>query len=280
MIQRLQSIYSPKVTKITVPLVFLIFAFTFDGYAQRWVMGSRILALGQSGVAIPDQQWAVFNNPAMLSSEDPSVSFYGVRYYGFSELTDMTAAINYPTKWGVVAAGAHQYGFDLFRESRFRLGYKYEWKDFHAGLVMNYTHVAIGGDYGSAGALGVDLGIAAMLLPKLWMGMRATNINNPKLGAAEEELDREFAIGLSYKLSDIALFTSDLVKDVRYPLSYRGGVEITMIDNLVGRVGVSTKPTTFSAGFGYHTDRWGINIAAQRDEILGLSPGLDFNVSW
>ncbi|MDZ7683242.1 MAG: hypothetical protein U5J63_16440 [Fodinibius sp.] len=74
------------------------------------------------------------------------------------------------------------------------------------------------------------------------------------------------SIGLSYQLSDIALFTTDVVKDVQFPISYRGGVEVTIIEELVGRAGITTEPQTFSAGFGYAGSFWKANVAVQRHE--------------
>jgi hypothetical protein len=131
--------------------------------------------------------------------------------------------------------------------------------------------------------LGIDVGLAAPIISGLWIGAKATNINQPEYGSLNnEKLPRELSIGLSYKLSDRALFTTDIVKDVQFPISYRGGIEVSIIDNLVGRVGTTTEPLTFSGGFGYGMDFWAINIAVQRHEnrVLGYSPAIDFKVIW
>jgi hypothetical protein len=143
--------------------------------------------------------------------------------------------------------------------------------------------VAQGGGYGSAGALGVDVGVVAPILQDLWIGAKATNINQPEYGSRnDEKLPRELSIGLSYRLSDIALFTTDVVKDVQFPFSYRGGVEVTIIDHLVGWAGVTTEPQTFSLGFGYSGSFWSANVGVQRHEnrVLGYSPAIDFKIIW
>lgn len=246
-------------------------------------LGARELAMGQSTTALPDSPWSVFSNPAMLSAEHAGVSFYGVRYYGLSEISDIAASIVYPTEIGVLAAGAHRYGFDLFSESRLRIGYKNAVAGFHYGIIFNYSHVKQGGGYGSAGAFGIDLGLAAPILPDLWLGAKATNINRPTYGSRnEEELPRSLSIGLCYRLSDIALFSTEVLKDVRFPLSYRGGIEVTVIGGLVTRAGITTAPQTFSAGFGYAGPFWGANVAVQRHEnsVLGYSPAIDFYIIW
>lgn len=249
---------------------------------SQTVLGARSLGLGESSAALTGNVWSVFANPAMMDTTR-SVAFYGVRNFGFTELTDISAATVIPTSFGVGGIGLHRFGDDLFSENRFRLAYKNSFMGFHYGGVINYTSNSIEG-YGSDGALGVDVGLAAQPLDGLWIGGVATNVNQPTLGeegeGEGEELIRTLAFGLSYKILDRALFTSDVVKDVRFPASYRGGLEIYIIEGLTGRVGVTTEPTTFTFGMGYETRNWGINLAVQKHQILDLSPGVDLKVNW
>ena len=266
------------------PLLVLLVVPSHPSRAQA-TLGARAIAVGQATTALPENESSVFENPAMISEKQASVSFFGIRYYGLAELTDMSAIINLPTKIGVIGAGAHRYGNDLFNENRLRLAYKNSFKRFYYGLALNYNHVTQGGGYGSFGALGVDAGIAAAITPSLWIGAKATNLNRASYGEINdivEEIPRNLSIGFSFKLSDLALFTTDVLKDVNFPLSYRGGVEVTVIDHLKARAGITTKPQTFSAGFGYSTKSWGANVVVQKHEVqaLGYSPGLDFQISW
>lgn len=268
-----------------IMLVFgLMLADTGSVYGQV-VLGARPISLGQATTALPENEWSVFENPAMTSGQQRSVSFFGIRYYSLPELTDVAAVVTYPTKIGVIGGGAHRYGNDLFSESRIRLTYKNSYQNFHYGAALNYNHVAQGGGYGSFGALGIDVGIAALIIDNLWIGAKATNINQAQYGEINnivEEVPRNLSIGFSYRLSGVALFTTDVVKDVSFPISYRGGIEIDIIENLNARAGITTAPQTFAGGFGYNTSRWGFNFVVQRHEesALGYSPGLDFNISW
>lgn len=253
---------------------------TVDKSYSQSVMGARAVALGQASTALPNTEWSVFANPAMMSTDRRTISFFGIRYYGFSEITDMAASVNYPFKYGAIGAGAHRYGFDLFSKNRVRVTYKNAFQNFHYGATLNYSHVSQGGGYGSAGAIGVDLGIAASLFEGAWIAAKATNINQPEYGNIDEVLPRELAVGFSYLLSEVALVTSEVVKDVRFPISYRGGVEIPIFENFYGRAGITTEPTTFSGGFGYAGGMWKINVAAQNHIELGISPGLDLSIEW
>lgn len=255
----------------------------YGGLKAQAVLGARELAMGQATTALPGSAFSLFTNQAMVPEDVRSVSFYGVRYYGLAEITDMAAAVTYPAKIGIISAGMHRYGYDLFNESRIRIGYKNIYKTFRFGIVANYSHVMQGGGYGNAGAIGLDVGMAAPVVPGLWIAMKATNINQPEYGSRNnEELPREMSIGFSYRLTSGVLFSSDLVKDVQFPVSYRFGVEATVIEHLRAMAGVTTSPQTFSAGFGYRRTTWGAHVGVQRHEnaVLGYSPAIDFNIRW
>lgn len=269
--------------RVALSAAFLLLYLGSQKVNAQVVIGARELAMGQSGTALEGTTWAMFANPAMMPENQRNVSFFGVRHFGLAEITDMAMSLTHPTKVGVIGIGAHRYGFDLFSENRLRLGYKNSFVGFHYGAIFNYSHVVQGGGYGSAGAFGVDVGVAAPIIPDLWIGAKATNINQPEYGSRNnEKLPRELSIGLSYQLSEMALFTTDVVKDVQFPISYRGGVEITIIEGFIGRAGIVTAPQMFTAGFGYSGSLLSANIAVQRheDQVLGYSPAIDFKISW
>jgi len=262
-------------------LLFLIAALHIlkpEPMTAQNVMGAKHLAMGQAGVAIPSSNWSVFSNVALIPTNENNVSFYGFRYVGIAEITDMAATFNYQTAIGTLGAGIHRYGFNLFSENRFIIGYKNNLGHFHYGASFTYTHVYQGGMYGSAGAAGIDTGLAAEILDGLWFGARATNINQPSYGDTDESLPRELAAGISYRLTPEALIAAEVVKDVMFPLSFRTGVQFEMIESLFARAGITTQPETYSLGFGYIADRWEVNIAIQQHNPLGLSPALDLGI--
>ncbi|MCH8485282.1 MAG: hypothetical protein LAT75_00350 [Candidatus Cyclonatronum sp.] len=245
-------------------------------YAQQ-VLGARQVGMGQAVTAAGDGAWAVFANPALSAGSPRSVSFYGIRNYGFAELTDAAMAATYQVLGGVAASGLHTYGDELYRETRLRLGYSYGYAGFYAGFALNYTHLLIQG-YGSAGAAAIDIGLAWEVIPELRFGARAANLNRGRAGEAREELPAEFALGLAYTISEKALFALDAVKDVRFPLAFRAGLEMELSHAFVLRGGLTTAPQTFSAGAGYRFANFHINLVAQQHYVLGWSPGLDLTL--
>ncbi|NGP75909.1 hypothetical protein G3570_04640 [Balneolaceae bacterium YR4-1] len=241
--------------------------------------------MGRATTAITESDWSLFANPAMISTSYTGISFFGVRYYGLDELTDLAVAVVLPSAIGSLAFGAHRFGDEFYNESRLRIGYKNEYQGFHFGLVANYNHLAIGGGYGSAGAIGLDVGIAAMILNGLWVAAKAVNINQPTYGkykGLSEELARDLSIGLSYQIADLLLFSIEAVKDIRFPISYRAGIDAKILGSFRGRAGVTTEPVTLAGGFGISSKSWAVNIGVQQHEnpILGMSPAMDFRLSW
>jgi hypothetical protein len=268
--------------------LFLVMGFLFKvipAYSQA-TLGARAIALGQATSALPNSTWSVFENVAMIGEKRAHASFYVMPHYGLADLTDIAAVVTYPTKYGVLGGGIYRFGNDLFNESRIRVVYENSYQYFHYGAAFNYNHVLQGGGYGSVGAFGIDVGISALITDGLWIGAKATNINQPAYGRTannyREDLPRNLSIGLSYQLSGVALFTTDVVKDVDFPLSYRAGIEMKIIQDLKARVGITTAPQTFSAGFGYNTKTIGADIVVQKhsESALGYSPGIDVNIAW
>lgn len=266
---------------ISLFILTLSVAFCFGLFSKieaQSVMGAKSISMGQSGVALPESEWSVFNNSALLSTERNTVSFYGFRYVGIAEITDMAAAATVQTNVGTIGVGIHRYGFNLFHENRFLLAYKNSEDRFHYGATVSYIHIFQGEDYGSADAFGLDLGLAAEITESLWMGARATNVNQPAYGSSDEDLPRELAAGFSYKPASSAQITAEIVKDINFPLSFRTGMEFEIFTSFFTRAGISTKPSTYSFGFGYGSERWAVNFALQQHNPLGMSPALDLSI--
>jgi hypothetical protein len=244
--------------------------------SAQGTMGSRVFSLGQSGTALTNDHWALFQNPSLMKTDDYAVSFYGMRFAGMEELTDLAFTLSLGSRIGTAGIGLHHFGFELYRETRFRIGYSNQIDLFHYGAALTYYHVEQGEGYGSAGAVGIDFGLAAQLGNRILFGAAATNLNRPAYGNSNEELYRALALGISYQMTDEILFLFDIVKDARFPASIRSGIETEIISGFCLRAGITTEPLTWSAGFGFKTGRVSVNIAVQNHDPLGISPAVDF----
>ncbi len=258
----------------------LILILTDRSASAQSTLGAAPLAMGQSGVALADSEWSVFNNIALMPTDHNHISFYGYQFAGIAEITDMALAGTFQTGLGTLGIGLHRYGFNLFHENRFLAGYKYSEGNVHFGVSASYTHLYQGEGYGSAGAPGFHLGIAAEPVQNVVVGIRTTHINQPSYGNTDEELPREVAGGISYSLANESVITAELVKDVRFPVSFRSGVQFRLIPSFFARAGLTTEPSSWSGGFGYQPKPWTINIAIQQHNPLGLSAAFDFSLTF
>lgn len=279
MIQRPKSIYTLLLVGILTFLYLTVGRVKL--LSAQVIMGARGVGMGKAVTSLPHYEWSSFANPAMMPEQLSQVSFYGIRNYGLVELTDLAATGSVSSKIGVLGLGLHRFGDELFNETRIRGIYKKSYEGVHAGVAINYSSIAFGGETlsQSFSAIGVDVGVATQIVKNLWMGARATNVNRPEYGPGED-LPRELAAGFSYRLAEKALFSADVVKDVRFPVSYRSGVEVEIIDQLFGRVGFTTEPDTYSFGFGYNFSDLAFGFAAEQHSVLGLSPAVDVTIAF
>lgn len=259
--------------------VFFLLCLTVDVVAQP-VMGARGIAMGQAVTGMPNSGWAVFNNPAMMPDSSSDVAFYAMRYYGLKVLTDYSASMSLHTDIGTIGAGAHTYGYKLFRKSRFRIAYKWQIGRFRMGLAVNYSEIVIPSPYGSAGSTGIDAGLGVRLWPGGWLGADAVNINRPKLGKSKEELPRNLSAGISSSLFGRGIISVEVYKDISFPVSIRAGLEMDPVRIFRIRGGITTKPQTFSVGIGLVTSFWNIDITVQKHRWLGWSPGAGMTLHW
>lgn len=252
----------------------------------QWTMGARAIALGQAHTALADDSWAVFHNPAALPGEDVIVSFFSIRYYGMRELEDHAAAVTVPgppflrsdTRRVAFGAGVHTYGFELFRETRARLAVAAGFDRLRAGFSASYVHIRIQ-DYGSRGSPVFDAGVVANLTDSFQVGYRIAHLLQSADDESETDLHpAEMAGGISWNGIRGLLVTADLVKDSLHPLTLRSGLEMELPGRLFLRGGWTSRPFTWAAGAGFGLDRIRGNLAVQKHEVLGLSPGFDIQI--
>jgi len=246
-------------------------------------MGARSVAMGQAHTALSADAWALFHNPASMDTEKTILGFFAIRYYGLKELEDQAAVLSMPLqpfrRWNrldiSLAAGFHTYGFDLYRETRAISGAALRFERLRIGFSANYVHIRIDG-YGSRGSPVFDAGMVADLGNSFQVGYRISHILSTDSGEVETDLHpSEMAGGVSWNGMKRLVLAADVVKDSLHPLSLRAGVEAELPGGLFLRGGWTSRPFTWSAGTGLQLNRIHGNLAVQKHDVLGLSPGID-----
>jgi hypothetical protein len=241
-------------------------------YAQ-FNPGAKQISLSNSDVALSNDVFAVFNNPAGLSQfnwQEIGI-YYSPAPFGLSELSNGYVAYAEPFSFGTVALGGMTYGFELYRESKITLGYSYNYENkFFAGLAVNYHSFAIQ-NYGNTNAFYLNLGGLAYITHQLRWGFAITNINRASIGNEDDQIPIIFSTGFSYDLIKTLTINLAVEKDIRYKPSVQFGLDYNIIEYLALRVGFQNEPARYAAGIGINYSIISLDYAVFTHQDLGLT---------
>jgi len=234
---------------------------------ERIVQPTAVFAKAGSGVAMAalDNLWLNPASSASLSSFCASL-IYVPSPFQLSQLSQYGLIIAQPFTVGTISIGAHTLGFPLYRESNGSATFARVITDeFSVGITLHAFHLAIHG-YGSTTKIGTDIGSIFVLSEELSIGLALGNVNGADIGDGEE-IPRTVTFGAVFRLVGSAVILFDLIKDIRFPVTYRAGIEFSPIDvmtlhagvqeepsRLFGGIGIFVSPFTVYYGIGTHTD--------------------------
>jgi hypothetical protein len=236
-------------------------------------VGARQTALSGAFTSLSDNSLAMFYNPAGLGQmkDREFSSFFSPAPLGMTDMS--TAALTYaePTKFGTFGAAFKTYGFDLYRENNFIVSYGNNHKNrIFYGINLNLYNLKIQ-NYGTATSFGVDIGAMAYLAKFLQWGFFGKNITGSNIGDAKEPIAQVYRTGITYQPLDYLRIIAEIEKDIKFPVSVRGGVEYSVIDYLDLRAGVGSQPSDFSAGIGINYNIFTFDYALYHHEDLGYT---------
>lgn len=250
---------------------------------MEYVGSARSIAMGR--VAVADSRDAGPHlNPALHAvAPGPSASFFAGQAFGLPELRVGHAHVRMPLGAVTASAGAGTFGFEAYREvlgvasvaRGIGLGTS---RRIYVGTAVRVVHTSIT-DYGSAATFSADAGVWAPVLPVLAVGAYATNLTGAHV-TDDEPLGRMLAIGARYEPTERVTLTTDVVKDVAFPVSVRAGLEVRPVTSLALRAGTSTQPSRISTGMGVTLGPLTAEAAAERHPTLGWSPAAGLHLRW
>jgi len=252
--------------------IIIICSLTLSAYSQ-YNPGAKQISLSNSDVALSNDVFSIFNNPAGLAQmnwREVGV-YYSPAPFGLSELANGFVAYHEPTSIGSFAIGGMSYGFDLYRESKFSLGYSYNYLNkFFAGVTINYQTVSIQ-NYGNDGALFFNIGGLAYVSNILRLGFSIQNINRASFGDDDDQIPMIFNTGFSYDVVDELTLNFAVEKDIKYKASFQFGINYDIIEYLSLRTGFSNEPSKYSAGIGINYSMFSLDYAMYTHNDLGLT---------
>ncbi|GAB4374971.1 MAG: hypothetical protein Kow0042_20000 [Calditrichia bacterium] len=249
----------------------------------------RFTGMGGSGVAVANDVWAAYYNPAGLSRiHSPVVGTSYLRLFNVSFLQNFFGAVAYPVseKWGTLSMSFQYFGVNykdtnLSSEYTITLSHGfYLLKDIHSSLAFGYSfklyqwslgESLLWGDLGSAATFGMDVGLMASLYSRTYLGVYILNVNNPQIGAyTRHDLPQRVVVGIAYQPYDGVTTSLDFNRTLGVgEMQLWGGAEFNVFQYLFLRMGATTSPNRLSVGAGMRFAQFVIDYAMLTHSELG-----------
>lgn len=235
--------------------------------------GARQISMSNSDVALSNDVFSLFNNPAGLSQMNwrELGIYYSPSPFGFSELANGFIAYHEPLEFGSIGVGAMTYGFELYRENKISVGFSYNYLNkFFAGAAANLHTVSIK-NYGSDNTFYFNIGGLFYLTQNFRLGFSVQNLNRASFGNDKDNVPMVFNTGFSYGGVQDLTFNFAVEKDIRYNYSLHSGIEYNLVEYISLRSGFSNEPSSYSAGIGINYSYFSFDYAFFTHPDLGLT---------
>jgi len=244
-------------------------------------MGAQSGALGHASVALSNA-WGILNNQAALANlEKPFAAISYENRFLLKELSRNFVGAAIPTESGTISLSALSFGYSLYNEAKYGLGYARKLTDkVSMGVQINYMTIRQGNvDFGNSSNLTVEIGMQAELTEEFRIGVHVFNPTQTELiENGLEKIPTVFRLGGQYTLSDKVFILLESEKELDRPALFKTGLQYHVLDKLYLRGGISTNPTYTSIGFGYILDQFQIDFATNYQPVLGYTP--QFSLSY
>ena len=253
----------------TLCLLLILNSLIYPQYSP----GARQISMANSDVALANDVFSIFNNPAGLAQlnwREVGI-YYSPAPFGLTELSNGYVAYNEPFNFGSISIGGMTYGFDLYRESKVVLGYSYNYENIlFAGATVNYHSYSIQ-NYGSTSAFYFNVGGLVYILDELRWGFVVNNLNRASIADIDDQIPMVLATGFSFDILQNFSLNFALEKDIRFNPSVQFGIEYDIIEYLSLRAGTSNDPSRFTAGIGINYSIFSLDYAFFTHQDLGLT---------
>ncbi len=219
--------------------------------AQDNGVGTKSIGMANAFVAVADDSWGISANAAGLVQCRGFVAsaFFIPQQFGLPELRTIAASASFPVNPGTAAILVEQFGFELYRTTTIRIGYGILVSPvFALGVTAGLQRVAIQ-RYGSTTTKTVDLGCMGWPAPEIALGFALRNVTAATIGVQRERLPQSVHFGMTYSPLGGFSITSEIEKELQFPVVVKAGIDQTVLGFLSLRCGISDNPDKFSAGF-------------------------------
>lgn len=240
---------------------------------QQCNFGARSAGMGYTSVAVADV-WAMGNNTAGIANlSAPALGVYAENRFGERAFTTVALQAVYPTqKYGTYGLSLSRFGDALFSQQHAGLGVAHKLGQFSLGIKADVWQVSVQ-EYGSRKAVALAAGVQGEVMPDLYFGAFAYNLNQAKLASFEDErLPTTMKAGLSYRPTAKLLLAAETEKSIDHGADFKAGAEYALLqEKFVLRTGFSTLTGSLSFGAGFKARQLQVDYAFGSTTPIGNS---------
>jgi hypothetical protein len=246
-------------------------------------LGARSFAMGQASVALIDN-WSVSNNHAALAllSQNTASVYYENRFSN-TDLSTKSFNLSLNNKYGGFGLSYSQFGFNLFKETKIGISYARSLsKNFWAGVKIAQIRKKQSTENGSQNKYIFEIGLLSEIITDFYLGFHLSNPTQEKFSTWEQvdKIPTIGRLGMMWKLSEDAMLTSEIQKDLNGGLQFKGGIEYSINEKIFLRAGFHNHPSTISMGIGLNFNSLRTNLAFAKHPVLGYTPTADISINF
>ncbi len=257
-----------------VYFVLLSGGYGVQAQPNNYLLGARFDAMANASVMIPDL-WSVSHNQAGIAwVTSPSVGFHFENKFAVPEYSLSALSAVIPTGHGSIGTMLYYFGYSQYHDIRVGLSYGYAFTDyFAAGVQLDYIDTYSADAYGSYHSLAAEIGIMAIPVENLYLGVHVYNFTASKMSNPERDpLPVIFRVGLGYEIQQRLFVSAETQMETNESVVVRMGAEFNLNKTFFLRVGYSTNPGTPAFGLGFLFYNFRADISASINPNLGLTP--------
>ena len=222
------------------------------------------------------QDRTAFNNPAMLGYPDnPEIGFQFENRYLIPELSTKSVQLAFPTKLVNVGFSFSHFGYSLYHEMLFGVGFARNFSDkFSMGVQFNYYTAYFSATNSYHGALLPQIGLSVKFSPVFSIGFNTfnpfqTNINTENV---IKRIPSVFSLGTEYYFSSELVWRTQVDKEVSSNYRFATGFEYKMIENLAVKLGAYDSDYLVPClGLGLNFGSFLFDLNCELHPLLGLN---------
>ena len=243
-------------------------------------VGARATSMGGYYLTLQHTE-ALFGNIAGTAYAENFGAVVGAeRRFSLVALQQVTAGALVPTDLGAFGLTLNQSGNRDNAEQRVGLSYARKFTEgMSIGARFDYLRLDQN-EYGSRGFLSAELGLQSEINREITVGM---HWRFPFVESVPDQnltiLTSQIGLGVHYQPGDRALLAISVEKQIDFPLRVRSGLEYTLTDELIARVGIATggsrSNVEYAFGIGWQfAEDFRLDLGTSRHSYLNWTPGL------